>query len=261
MKNLLNKITLRKVLIFIGFGGFVFFLAPAVFSITFNLGNATGGAICLILALYGIFKEKIDNFIKNLWEKKIGKVLISFILCLFGAVIVLIAVETGFMIKGAVNKPKENSTLIVLGCRVYGERPSRMLCERLQSAYKYLDENEDAYCIVSGGQGEDEGISEAECMYRYLVAKGISKDRIFKEDKSTSTRENMQFSKKIMEDNNLNSENVAIATSEFHEYRACRIANGVGLKNCTAVPGHSAIWHFPTYYLRELYGILYEWIF
>ena len=128
--------------------------------------------------------------------------------------------------------------------------------ERLDAALIYLEENPDSQCIVSGGMGEGEKISEAECMYRYLIKKGIHSSRIIKEDKSTSTRENLRFSKKIIEERGL-SKNIAIATSDYHQYRASKIAKTLGF-SVGAVPGHTAWLLFPTFYVRELYGILYQ---
>jgi hypothetical protein len=52
---------------------------------------------------------------------------------------------------------------------------------------------------------------------------------------------------------------IAIATSEYHQYRAGRIAKALDMKY-GAICGHTAFWLFPTYYVRELYGILDEWI-
>ena len=141
-------------------------------------------------------------------------------------------------------------------CKVYGEHASRSLRERLDAALIYLEENPNSQCIVSGGMGEGEKISEAECMYRYLTKKGINSSRIIKEDKSTSTRENLRFSKKIMEEKGLGN-NIAIATSEYHQYRASQIAKSLGF-SVGAVSGHTAWWLFPTFYMRELYGILYQ---
>ena len=146
-----------------------------------------------------------------------------------------------------------------MGCKVYGERASLSLLERLEAAYDYLEENPEADCVVSGGQGPDEVISEAECMYRWLVEKGIDPSRIYKEDKSTSTEENIAFSKDIIEENGL-FQKVVVITSEYHTYRAGVIAENNNLV-WGAHPGKTAIWLFPTYYVRELYAILAEWIF
>ncbi len=52
--------------------------------------------------------------------------------------------------------------------------PSRVLQMRLDKAYDYLTENPDTIVIVSGGQGPDEHVSEAQGMYDYLVEKGIA---------------------------------------------------------------------------------------
>ena len=92
-----------------------------------------------------------------------------------------------------------------------------------------------------------------------LTEKGIARDRLYKEDRSTSTRENLLYSKKIIEEKNLDPQ-VIIVTNEFHEYRASVIAEHTGIKP-SAVCGKTAWWLLPTYYLRELYGIVFEWIF
>ena len=62
--------------------------------------------------------------------------------------------------------------------------------------------------------------------------------------------------KKIIEEKGLGN-NIAIATSEYHQYRASQIAKSLGF-SVGAVSGHTAWWLFPTFYMRELYGILYQ---
>ena len=121
-------------------------------------------------------------------------------------------------------------------------------------AKEYLESHEDAVCIVSGGQGSDEEISEADCMYNWLVSQGIAADRIYKEDKSTSTLENIKLSTEILERENLGN-NVAIATNEFHIFRAGQVAEKNGL-SYSAVPAKTDWWLYPTYSVREIYGVL-----
>ena len=133
-----------------------------------------------------------------------------------------------------------------------------MLASRLDAAYEYLTEHPDAICIVSGGQGPDESMPEAECMYLYLTEKGIASERIYQENRSTSTRENLLFSQEIIEAEGLNPE-IAIVTNEYHEYRAGMVADALEMEY-SAVPARTPLWLFPTYYIRELYGIIYEWV-
>lgn len=203
--------------------------------------------------------QKINVWIINKSKKVVVKILFVITGLVIVSTIMLVMFFSICMIKAANQKPSENPTVVVLGCRVYGEKASLMLVERLDAAYKYLSENEDAICVLSGGQGVGEDISEAECMYRYLVKKGIKSERLYKEEKSTSTRENLAFSKEIIEENNLNRD-IAIVTNEFHEYRAGEVAKTLTLHS-TAISGKTAWWLFPTYYVRELYGIMYEMFF
>lgn len=242
--------------ILIGAVFFIWFSIPLFTHLILNIGNLTGLVVSGILLLGGIFYKNFQQGIFYLQKNFLGKCVIGIVIAVVSVVVITVIIETIFIVKASTKKPKENATLIVLGCKVYGEHASRSLRERLDAALIYLEENPDSQCIVSGGMGEGEKISEAECMYRYLIKKGIHFSRIIKEDKSTSTRENLRFSKKIIEERGL-SKNIAIATSDYHQYRASKIAKTLGF-SVGAVPGHTAWWLFPTFYVRELYGILYQ---
>ncbi len=249
---------LRLLLIGISILGILYFLLPFVYGRILNLGNATGILVLLLLLLYGLFLPGIHKGIRTAWKKKAGKLGLMAAGVLAGLVLLLVGIETGCMIHAATKEPTEDATLVVLGCRTYGDRPSIMLASRLDAAYEYLTEHPDAVCVVSGGQGPDEPISEGEFMYQYLVKKGIAPERIYRETESTSTRENLLFSKVIIEKEGLNPR-IAIVTNEYHEYRASMVAKALGLEH-SAVPAKTPWWLFPTYYIRELYGILYEWV-
>ena len=114
---------------------------------------------------------------------------------------ILVAAVTGcFIIRGAYGNPGQDCRyVIVLGAGVNGSVPSLSLRERIDAAYEYLVAYPQAICIVSGGQGNNEDISEAECMFRELTAMGIEADRVWMEDKATSTRENLRFSLALIE--------------------------------------------------------------
>lgn len=254
----MKRTKLQKAILFFSGLMVVWFTIPIIFSGIVNIGNVTGIVLFLSVFLMTFNAEKVSAILKKVRSKNIGKAFTAIVCVLASAVILLAGFETALMVGAAAKDPEPSATVVVLGCRVYGERPSRMMVARLKAAQKYLEENPESCCILSGGQGADEDISEAECMYRYLVNNGISPERLYKEDKSTSTRENLLFSKEIIEREGLN-EHIAIATNEFHEYRAQKIAEVLGLES-GAVSGVTEIWVVPTYYVRELYGILYEWI-
>lgn len=247
---------IHSLIILAGAVFFIWFSIPVFTHRILNIGNITGLVVSGVLLIAGIFYKNFLQGILYLQKYFFGKCVIGIMIIGIGIVAIIAVIETVLIVKASTKKPQENTTLIVLGCKVYGEHASRSLRERLDAALIYLEENPDSQCIVSGGMGEGEKISEAECMYRYLIKKGIHSSRIIKEDKSTSTRENLRFSKKIIEERGL-SKNIAIATSDYHQYRASKIAKTLGF-SVGAVPGHTAWWLFPTFYVRELYGILYQ---
>ncbi len=137
----------------------------------------------------------------------------------------LIMIASG--IKESVNIPKGTAG-IVLGCRVIDDQPCPMLARRCERAKKYLDSDDAAILILSGGKGSDEGISEAQAMYNYLTSLGVSPERLIKEDRSTTTLENMKYSKAILNEIGRGDEAVIITTG-FHQFRACIMAKREGI--------------------------------
>lgn len=122
--------------------------------------------------------------------------------------------------------PKNADYMIILGARVKGTVPSLALQYRIDHAAKYLKENPNTIAIASGGKGPGEDISEAECIKRELIQHGIEESRVFLEDKSTDTYENIRFSKKLTPEK---AENGLVVTNDFHIFRAKMIAENEDL--------------------------------
>ncbi|MBO5069490.1 MAG: YdcF family protein [Roseburia sp.] len=249
---------LQYLMMGIGVVFIVWFVAPLFANGLVNLGTITGIGIGALLLIYGLFMGRVHRFLAGVWQKSGGKVALSFVAIIVAAIVVAAAIETVLMVRAATKEPPANTTAVVLGCSVKGTRPSRILAERLEAAYEYLIENPEAVCVLSGGQGAGEDITEAECMYRYLIAKGISAERLIKEDKSTNTEENLRYTKELLEELGLGNE-ITIVTSEFHEYRANVTAEKLGFVSYST-PSWTHLLYLPTYYVRELYGILYYMI-
>lgn len=252
------------ILLIAGILGLILFLIPVRTGTIWNIGNKTGVCISIFLIAAGTAGKVNPEILALLWKKAVVRGILFAVFVILCIMIFLLILETGCIIKAAKKRPDEKAVVVVLGCKIYGERASLTLISRLEAAYCYMKKHPEALCIVSGGQGDDEPISEAECMYRYLREKGIKDTRIIKEERSTSTRENLLYSMEILKTlgkRNFDGEKIkiAIATSEFHQYRASRIAKGLGIEH-GAICGRTPWWLLPTFYVRELYGILYEWI-
>lgn len=243
-------------LIILGLTLLIFFLIPLIFMGILNAGNGIGITFSFLVILCGMFFSQINEKIKKLNQDKSGKILLKILSVIIAVILIFIIWATLKMIKAANNVPYKETTVVVLGCQVKPYGPSLMLSERLEAAYEYLKKNPDTKCILSGGQGTDEPMSEAECMYNWLVKKGIDEERLYIEDKSTSTRENLLFSKQIIENEDLNPA-ITVITNEFHQYRAGEIANTLGIESYS-VSAKTLITLLPTYYVRELGGILFE---
>lgn len=146
--------------------------------------------------------------------------------------------------------------MIILGALWKPTGPSYVLQKRLDTAIDYLEKNPDTVVIVSGGQGSNEHISEAQGMYDYLVQAGISKERIIKEDKSKNTYENLSFSGELLEKE---SKRVVLVTSNFHVFRVEKIAEKQDYANIEALAAASYPAMIPNNMMREFFGVLKDW--
>lgn len=147
----------------------------------------------------------------------------------------------------------QNNTLIILGCRIRNNQPSRMLKKRLDKAIELLNLYPNLKCVVSGGQGKDEDFTESYIMKQYLVNKGINEKRIFEENKSSNTFSNLEYSKKVISSNNLHTD-IIILSDSYHLFRASEYAKKLDLKcTCTPCKTNPILWF--SYMFRELLGL------
>ena len=143
--------------------------------------------------------------------------------------------------------------VIVLGAQMKKSGPSKALRYRLDEAITYLEHNPNAKVIVSGGQGADEHISEAQGMYDYLISRGMDGERIIKEDKSRNTYENLIFSAKYLEKE---KDSVAIVSNNFHIFRAIRIAKKAGYQNVCGIAAKGEPFLQVNNMMREFFGVV-----
>ena len=156
------------------------------------------------------------------------------------------------------NATGEEDALIVLGCGVRGDRVSVGLARRLDKAAAYYREHPDVLIVVSGGQGAQETIPEADAMARYLLAQGVPAEKILKEPTASSTLENLQFSDALLREKLQRDDyTAALVTSRFHVFRAEHIACALGFSFTHL--GAGSIWYtVPMNNLRELCAIANE---
>lgn len=228
--------------------GFLLRLTPG-FSFSSYVSWGCAGVVLVYRLLWWLKAKK----------PKLGKVFL-WILTAGLCIGLILAAVTGIIIgiAGRGDADTDCQYVIVLGAGVNGTRPSLILSERIERAYSYLVDNPDTICIVSGGQGPGEDITEAQCMFEQLTARGIDPARIWLEDKSTSTRENLRFSLALIEaKTGSRPTQAAIVSNEFHLYRAGLFAAEQDLQ-MIGVPARTTWFSLrANYFLREIAAVWY----
>ena len=195
-------------------------------------------------------------FQKEIWEILPVPCRLAGIAIVCAAVIFFFFIE-GLILSGFHAKAQQDLPyIVVLGAQMKKNGPCVALARRLDAAADYLEDNPGTVCIVSGGKGSNEPVSEAQGMYEYLVKKGISPMRIIQEDRSRNTYENLEYSRKLIPEE---ITDVGIVTSNFHVYRAVQLAKMHGFSECEGIGAGSGMYFLPNNMLREFFGVLKDW--
>ncbi len=240
------KIVWKVLSILIALSALLFGILPFITYGIFHSGTIAllaFGSVLLLLAL--------------LWDwipwKALRYVLagVLFMLFLIGSILSGIMMKYGFF-----NEPASDTsgTVIVLGCKIQDDQPSTMLRNRLERALDYLKEHPESPVIVAGGKGQDERYTEAYVMKKYLTEHGIDETRIYQEDSSTNTEENIAMSRAVIQERDL-PQNMIIVSDSFHLYRATLHARQLGI-SCSSIHSQTPVSVFLGYWVREILGIL-----
>lgn len=232
------------------------------------------GVLCLLSALFPLIIYRITNvgvaglfliggtlfLLPILWTRALAgfprlRGFIGVVVCV--GLVFCAAVSFAIAHRAWFTPPPDRGevAVIVLGSKIVGDQPSLMLWRRLHVAADYLEKNPEAYCIVSGGQGPDEDYTEAYVMRKHLVETGIDPDRVLMEDRSENTRQNLAYSRELMDGDSV----AVISTDSFHQLRASVFASAEGLEtyNISSLTPWGLL---PAYWLREIFGVCWAWV-
>lgn len=219
-----------------------------------NLGLLLLTGIGSVFLLYSLLFDLINRLLDN----KFGRI-IQFFICI--AAVFFVFTVTLISRSASTNTVNyKEDALIVLGAGIHGRQVSRPLAYRLNAAVTYHRKNPDAIIVVSGGQGPQELITEAEAMENYLLAKGVDPNKILREEQATSTYENFLFSKKLLDERLGNQYKVAYTTNNFHIYRAGRLAKSAGVTSPARMRADSDWVSLLPDYLRECCAVAVMWL-
>lgn len=204
----------------------------------------------ILLGIYLIVWPMIGELVKNTLGTIVYMV-ISF------SIVYILAVFTMYSLSAILNlvhlrKRRNADYIVVLGAGIIGKKVTPLLASRIEKGIKLLRYNPNAVLIMSGGQGPGESIPESEAMVAYAVDKGVERDKLFMEQKSTSTQQNLLFSRELMEKQ---KPKIIIVTTAYHVFRALILARKQGMK-CVGF-GAKTKWYFTlNAFIREFIGYL-----
>lgn len=246
----------------------ILLIAFGIWAIVYALGiMAYNVSFWRYLLLIGLVSSAA-GLIKLIFIKEIKSKKIKRIIAVFHVFIVIIAASfftvEGILVHYAAKKESTKPDyIVILGAGLWKDTPSQVLSYRLNESLNLINTlPKDVKIIVSGGQGPGETIPEAEAMKTYLINKGIDGSRIIKEDRSTCTLENLEFTKGLLEKTDSRKDiSITLVTSNFHMYRSKALANRIGFNkvHCWSAPVHPFI--TPVYYFREYGAVVKSLIF
>lgn len=242
------KVAIKTFLLILEGGLALWFLLP-VFRGVHNEGTYAGLFSCAVLLLVTIFSAPLSVFLRVHFAKIWFRIAVFVILFLLAAGVTFCGVMSVQMVRAMHNPPVGAKTAVILGARIKGTTPTEMLQRRLEAALSYLQENPDAKCVTTGGQGRGEDVSEAAAMAQYLIDRGIDESRIFTDTTSTDTRENFENAKEILEENNLPLD-IVIVTDGYHQYRSSLLAKELGFQYAN-ISCSTKLVDLPTFWVRE----------
>ncbi len=146
--------------------------------------------------------------------------------------------------------------MLVLGAKVRPDGPSVSLMDRIKAAAQYMEKNPQVIAVVSGGKGVDEPMTEARCMYEELVKLGVDPDRIWMEDRATSTWENLHFALNLIEEKTgKRPEKIGLLSSEYHLFRAKLFAKACDVEAVGIPARTSRLSQMVNHFMREVAGV------
>lgn len=205
-----------------------------------------GAAVCLVL--FGLLAPKKTAGARRLRSAMIILLIVGFGLFLLAEIPVL---------RDARSDPDTSAPyLIVCGAGVNGSTPSRSMTDRLERTMRWLAENPEGTAILSGSQGPDEDLSEAQAMYDWLTARGVDPARLLMEDRADNSRQNIEYSLALIAARGGDpAGRVAILSSEYHLHRLGYMARKLGCEPVLAAAPTSKVSLFVNYAVREAFAM------
>ncbi len=234
-----------------------------LFLFKINFGTVIPLVIGLIFVIHAIYWQAIQNFIG---EKPSLTWAWYGCWAVFTPWLITFIIFVATLLQQINNQPvtTDVKAVIILGAGVNGDKPTPALASRLDKSAEIIDiQKEFPLIVTTGGIGFGREVSEADVMARYLHEQyGISMERILREGKSTSTEENLAFTKTFLLQSKINPKTakIAIVTNDFHTIRAKAIAKKQGYGNVVMMASSTPVSIRGNAWFREYFAFVSGWL-
>ena len=215
-----------------------------------RVGNLLSLATFFLLVGYIFYWPRVATYTRDNIALNTLYVYVSLVVLYF------LCIAMSYLVSSVLNfiniLPRKIDYVVVLGAGLIGERVTPLLASRIRKGIKVYKDNPGSKLIMSGGQGPDEVVSEAFAMKNYSLEQGVDEKDIILEDKSTSTEENIIFSKKFIPAD----KSFAVVTNYYHVYRALVQARTLGFR-CIGYGAPTRFYFSLNAFIREFIGYLY----
>lgn len=129
------------------------------------------------------------------------------------------------------HRHRRYDAVVVLGAALMKDGAvTPLLANRVKRGIELWHLHPEAKLIMSGGQGADELQPESHAMRAFALAQGVPEDAVFVEDRSANTRENLAFTERLREQEELTSEGrLLVVSDDYHVFRALLITRTLGI--------------------------------
>jgi len=157
------------------------------------------------------------------------------------------------------NRHKKYRYIIVLGSGLRsGCELTPLLAGRVDKGIEAYRQNKDSILVFSGGKGDDEKIAESQAMKNYALRQGVPESAILIEDMSSNTRENLLFSRQLLEQHGAAIADLLVVTTRYHVLRAVLLAKTLGIA-CDGRGSKTKFYFSMNAFIREWIAYLVLW--
>ena len=202
--------------------------------------------LCAVLLVFAL-DVRLNLFTR--WKPAVLKGIgwtLSAVVVLLSAVILFFCGKV--IVGGMVHTAGPADHAIVLGLALENGKPAPDLFARLESARAYLEKNPQAQLILTGGNADESGRTEAAVMRDILTERGVSETHLILEDQAETTKENFRNIAALI----AKDEPVVMISSDYHMDRAVRTAEKEGFTQIMRLPAPSGFFAYGANMMSEV---------